>query len=123
MSGKKSKQRGKGFEYRVRDWFRKAGFKADRVPVSGVSHVMKGDVVVELEDRKLFYELKYRERGLDGLYKWIDAVRRENCEALIVGSVRKKPLVVMELDRYLEMLKKLSEGGGGGGGFSSADKS
>ena len=34
MSGKKSKQRGKGFEYRVRDWFRKAGFKADRVPVS-----------------------------------------------------------------------------------------
>ncbi len=51
----KPRARGKDFEYRVRDWFRKFGFRADRVPVSGSAPAMKGDVVVEVGGEKKVY--------------------------------------------------------------------
>lgn len=37
----------KKFEYRVRDYFVKRGFKAHRVPVSGASSLIKSDVIAK----------------------------------------------------------------------------
>lgn len=111
IMGKKALSRGKAFEYRVRDYFRRAGFKADRVPVSGVAPVMKGDVVVEVGGRQMRCELKYRVDGFKEIYRWLEEAKRDGCGVLVIGAYRKKPLVVLEVEDYLEMLKKVAGGG------------
>jgi Holliday junction resolvase len=105
--GKRSIRVGKGFEYRVRDWFRRAGFKADRVPVSGVASAMKGDVLVRVgEGFELFIECKRRTGGYKELFKWIDEAMEKRVDALVLGVGRQKPVVVMRIDRFIELLKR-----------------
>jgi Holliday junction resolvase len=100
----KSRQRGKAFEYRIRDWFRRAGLQAERVPVSGSARALKGDVVVEVGGRQFSVECKRRTGGLRQLTTWMDKARKQGSFAVVVGVGRRKPLVVLELDKFLELL-------------------
>ena len=109
MGGREARDRGKAFEYRVRNLFRESGFgKAERVPVSGSARVMKGDLVVEIDGKEFKFELKYRSRkGVEGIYKWIEEVDKEKCDALIIGGYRKEPLVVLKFSQYVDLLKEI----------------
>jgi len=105
--GKKSIKVGKGFEYRVRDWFRRAGFEANRVPVSGAAPVIKGDVIVKVKEGfELFIECKRRTGGYKELFKWIEDAMGKGIDVLVLGVGRQKPVVVMKIDKFLELLKR-----------------
>jgi Holliday junction resolvase len=104
---KRSIKVGKGFEYRVRDWFRRAGFEADRVPLSGASSAMKGDVVVKVKEGfKLFIECKRRTGRYKELFQWIEEAMGKGLDVIVLGVGRQKPLVVMKIDKFLELLKR-----------------
>jgi len=103
--GKKAITVGRGFEYRVRDWFRRAGFEANRVPVSGVSPAMKGDVVVKIgEEMELVVECKRRTGGYKEMFKWLDEAESKGVDMLVLGVGRQKPIIVMRIDRFVELI-------------------
>lgn len=97
-------KRGKGFEYRVRDWFRRAGYEAERVPVSGVSKAMKGDVIVRVGDLVFCFECKRRTGRYKELFRWIEEAREKGLHAVILGVGRQKPVVVLQIDTFIELL-------------------
>jgi hypothetical protein len=66
----------KRFEYRIRDYFQKKGFTSERIPVSGVSSIIKGDVVAQKED------LKFRIDAKSTLGKKEIRIRRESLEKI-----------------------------------------
>ena len=106
--GTKSLRRGKSFEYRIRNWFIKKGFKAERVPVSGNSRFQKGDIVVEInQDLNLVVECKRRTDAYKELFKWIEEMKKNRADVLVLGVGRQKPLVIMEIDAFLEMVKRI----------------
>ncbi len=48
----------KKFEYRVRDFLLNMGFKAERIPLSGASSAIKGDIIASRENLKLRIDAK-----------------------------------------------------------------
>jgi Holliday junction resolvase len=105
--GERSIRVGKGFEYRVRDWFRRAGFEANRVPVSGVAPAMKGDVVVRVKDGiELVVECKRRTGGYKELFRWVEEAMGKGVDILVLGVGRQKPVVVLRIDKFIELLKR-----------------
>jgi len=105
--GKKAITVGRGFEYRVRDWFRRAGFEANRVPVSGAAPAMKGDVVVKIsEGVELVIECKRRTGGYKELFKWLDETVDKGVDMLVLGVGRQKPVVIMRVDKFIELVLK-----------------
>jgi len=105
---KKSNVIGKGFEYRVRDWFRRAGFEANRVPVSGAAPAMKGDVVVKVnEGMELVLECKRRTGGYKEMFRWIGEAEGKGISVLVIGVSRQRPVVVMQIDKFIELLLQL----------------
>jgi len=107
--GKRSIKVGKGFEYRVRNWFRRAGFEANRVPVSGTAPAMKGDVIVKVrEGVQLVLECKRRTGGYREMFRWIEEAERKGIQLLVIGVGRQKPVVVMTIDKFIELLLQLS---------------
>jgi len=105
---KKASDIGRGFEYRVRDWFRRAGFEANRVPVSGAAPAMKGDVVVKIdEDMELVLECKRRTGGYKEMFKWVGEADSKGISVLVIGVGRQKPVVVMQIDKFIELLLQL----------------
>lgn len=60
MSGLKSRRKGMYNEYGLRDYLRMLGYDAERVPLSGASAAMKGDVVAKKDGKTLFVEVKSR---------------------------------------------------------------
>jgi len=103
--GRRSIKVGKGFEYRVRDWFRRAGFEANRVPVSGASSAMKGDVVVKVSrGLELFIECKRRTGGYKELFRWVEDALGKGVDVLVLGVSRQKPVVIMRIDKFIELI-------------------
>lgn len=68
MSGKMSRNKGRRLEYLVRDLARKAGFQADRVPLSGASQGFKGDVRISKYGKTYIIECKSRSAGFSSIY-------------------------------------------------------
>jgi hypothetical protein len=111
--GKLAKTRGTTFEYRVRNWFKRCGFKALRVPASGASQAMKGDIEVELHDgSKMYIEAKRRTNGYSELMGWIRESKSKGVYTIVLGVGREKPLVVVEIDRFIELLKSAEKNQG-----------
>jgi hypothetical protein len=109
--GKKAITVGKGFEYRVRDWFRRAGFEANRVPVSGAAPAMKGDVVVKIgEGIELIMECKRRTGGYKEMFRWLDEAEGKGVDMLVLGVGRQKPVVVMRIDKFINLVLKKGSG-------------
>lgn len=105
---KKAHDIGRRFEYRVRNWFRRAGFEANRVPVSGAAPVMKGDVVVKVnEAMELVLECKRRTGGYKEMFKWMGEAESKGIPVLVIGVGRQKPMIVMPIDKFIELLLQL----------------
>jgi len=110
VMSKRSRDIGKSFEYRVRNWFRRAGFEANRVPVSGAAPAVKGDVVVKVrEDVRLTLECKRRTGGYREMFRWMEEAEKKDIWLLVIGVGRRKPIVVMSIDKFIELLLQLSE--------------
>lgn len=72
MSGLKSRNKGKRGEYEVRDYFRKLGYEADRVPMSGAAPGYKGDVRVRKDGKEFFVEVKVRKDAFNKIYEFFN---------------------------------------------------
>jgi len=102
---KKAVSVGRGFEYRVRDWFRRAGLEANRVPVSGAAPIMKGDVVVKVnEGLELVVECKRRTGGYKELFRWLKEAEGKGVDMVVLGVGRQKPVVVIGIDKFIELV-------------------
>ena len=89
--GKKSLRKGKRVEYLVRDRFRELGLECKRVPCSGNSKAVKGDLLLSLNGKTLRVEVKARKKnGLKKLYDWLGGN-----DLLVVKIDRKEPLAVI----------------------------
>jgi Holliday junction resolvase len=105
--GRRSIKVGKGFEYRVRDWFRRAGFEANRVPVSGTAPAMRGDVIVKVgKGLELFVECKRRTGGYKELFRWVEEAVGKGVDVLVLGVGRQKPIVIMRIDKFIGLILK-----------------
>ncbi len=51
-------QRWKRFEYRIKYFLEEMGFKAQRVPLSGISKLMKGDIIAKKGDIEILVDAK-----------------------------------------------------------------
>ena len=99
--GEKSLRKGKRIEYLVRDRFRELGLECERVPCSGNSRCVKGDLLLSLDGRTLKVEVKARKKnGLKKLYDWF-----EGNDLLVVKIDRKEPLVVLPMSLLGELIK------------------
>jgi|SRR5690606_37726537 len=91
MSGRRSKRKGSRIE---REFANRIGGK--RVPLSGASKGYKGDVV----GLGMTWEVKGRKDGFKMLYGWLGG---EGIDALSIKSDRKDFLVVLPLEKFLEI--------------------
>jgi len=94
----KGKVKGSQFERDIAAILTKNGLPSKRVVLSGSHPDHPGDVLGE--DGTL-YELKKRENISMNMWKWLEPV-----DYLIIARNRQKPLVVMDLDQYIELRKK-----------------
>ena len=94
MSGRKSKQKG---NRREREFAKL--INGLRIPLSGAQEGFENDV----QGLGLRWEVKSRKKGFKTLYDWI-LDEREKPDALAIKADRKPWLVVMELDKFLELI-------------------
>lgn len=97
MAGRKSKRKGYRAENEVVNIFKKAGLEAQRIPLSGATSFQKGDVVI---DNKIG-EVKIRKDGFKKIYEWL----KDN-DFLTVRADRKPFLIILNIDEFIELLKK-----------------
>jgi len=99
-------RKGKRFEYRIRDLFRKSGFEAERVPVSGSARAIKGDVVVKTQSfGEIYIECKRRTGRFKELREWLRKAEEQGCIGVVFGWGRERPAVVLYIDKFIELLK------------------
>jgi len=100
----KSKVKGTNYENKVRDALRNAGIKAERSPQVSLGASKKeldADVVIGTLDRPLEkVECKFRASVPVSVYNWL-----EGNNFLVMKKIGKQyqDLVVMDLDRFMEM--------------------
>lgn len=75
-----------------------------RVPLSGAQTGFENDV----QGLGLRWEVKARKNGFQTLYKWLED-EREKPDALALKADRKDWLVVMKLEKFLELLERRSD--------------
>lgn len=95
MGGKASRDKGRRAEYILRDYFRMLGWYAERVPLSGASPAMKGDVIIKKGDKQYFIECKARKDQFKLMYAmYNDYVRTQRDDLLAVCLPTEKFLCV-----------------------------
>lgn len=83
MSGRKSRTKGRGYEYELRDHFRAMGWQANRVPLSGASQGYKDDIdVTDPNGTKFFIEAKRRKNDYKTIYALYDTFKDNNVLAI-----------------------------------------
>lgn len=86
-NGKFSRDKGKRNEYALRDFIRKQGYTAHRVPSSGAAQGAKGDVTYEKADKKGRLELKARRDEYKTIYALYDTFKDKDANfALVTGG-------------------------------------
>lgn len=100
----KSKSKGTRLENLLVDTFIEHGIAAERVPLSGsIGGKYKDDVIIGSIDQPLMrYECKNRENIADYMWDW-----QEGVDAVVIKKNHKKPLVVITLDQYIELIKPI----------------
>lgn len=91
MSGRRSKQKGNRTE---REFAKLIG--GQRVPLSGAVSGYKGDV----KGLGMTWECKARRDGFKQIYKWL-----EGADALAIKADRKPRLVVIPINKFLDIVK------------------
>jgi Holliday junction resolvase len=93
------KEKGSRFEREIVELARLRDLEAHRVPLSGAAAGFKGDVHIKKGRETWVIEAKKRADGFKFLYQHI-----EGSDVLVVGADRKKPLAVMDLGDFLDLL-------------------
>lgn len=102
MGGRASRDKGNRMERAIVNALQKAGFAAERIPLSGASGgSFAGDITVPVMGRNWTIEAKARSHGFAQIYEWLG-----DNDALIVKADRKEPLVVLSLRQATELLKR-----------------
>ena len=102
----RNKQKGSRFEKQVVDIAKKHGLEAQKVPLSGSAQgIFSNDVHIKIGRERWELECKKRANGFKFLYEHLDGA-----DALIVGADRKKPLAVIDLDDFLNLLNLAHKG-------------
>jgi hypothetical protein len=96
VSGKRSRDKG---QRREREFASLIGGR--RVPLSGAQEGYENDV----EGLGMKWEVKARKDGFKQIYKWIED-EREKPDALALKADRKDWIVVMKLDKFLEIIQR-----------------
>lgn len=91
------KRKGSRIEREIVNHLKGKGIPAKRVPLSGSTDGFKGDIII---DGSLKCEVKARKDGFKQIYKWL-----EGNDYLFLKADRKKVLVVMDIDEFIELLK------------------
>lgn len=73
--GKFSRAKGKRNEYSLRDYLRRMGYQADRVPSSGAAQGFKGDIRAIKDGKTTLFELKTRKDSFKTFYDLMAAIR------------------------------------------------
>lgn len=95
-----SKRKGSGFEREIVQHLKARGFAAERVPLSGgAGGSYTGDIAVVIHGAIRKLECKIRTREFSRLYGYLG-----NNFAVVVRDKRTPPLVIMDLDRWLELI-------------------
>jgi hypothetical protein len=95
MSGRKSRDKG---QRREREFAKL--IQGERIPLSGAAGGRFGN---DVEGLGLKFEVKARKNGFQTLYKWLED-EREKPDALALKADRKDWLVVMKLDKFIELM-------------------
>lgn len=85
MGGRASRQKGKRGEYLLRDYFRSLGYISNRVPSSGASAAMKGDVILEKDGQKFLAEIKVRQNEFKSVYALFDMFNGQSINLMHAG--------------------------------------
>lgn len=102
MSGRRPREKGNRLERAMVRLLQERARAAQRVPNSGSSGgKFRSDISVPVMGDDWLIECKSRARDFLRLYQWL-----EGSDALIVRADRRKPLVVLPLDRALDLLDK-----------------
>lgn len=95
----KQKEKGSRFEREIVELARLRDLEAYRVPLSGAAEGFKNDVIIKKGRETWEVEAKKRADGFKFLYQHIDGA-----DVLVVGADRKKPLAVIDLGDFLDLL-------------------
>jgi Holliday junction resolvase len=98
-----AKQKGDRLERAVTSLFNASSIKAQKVPLSGAIATHPGDVNIWLDGKKWVLECKSR-KEFKTLYGWL-----ENRDALILKGDRQPALMVLPLERFLELIADQTE--------------
>jgi len=103
----RAKQKGNRGEYELKQLLIDAGMPARRVPQSGSSPDMTGDLLVKhpeydtynacVSDKERKWEVKRRSSGFKLPYRWL-----KNCDVVAFRGDRKEWIVVMRLEDWLD---------------------
>ena len=98
--GKFSRDKGYRTENNIRKSADIHGLDAYRVPLSGGASI-KGDIVVshKKQEDDWVLEVKCRADGFKNLYKW-----KGEHDGLVVQADRKKPMIILDLDDFFQLL-------------------
>ncbi len=98
--GRTERIKGKNFEYRVVRMAREHGLQAKRIVLSG-----SAEEKLDIEVDGMRFECKYRTRGLTQLYDWLEKAKEQGGAGVVVGGLRKPPLVVIPAEIFFKLLK------------------
>lgn len=110
--GRESKNRGRTYEYRVRDWFRSRADwdeeKTIRVPLSGACEILdekvgKYDVVAVHRNGKLILEIECKKTGGSVFTlkrEWIDKLNFSKTEFLVFALDKTKHYCLLPIEIY-----------------------
>lgn len=94
MSGKMSRNKGSRVERLVRDHFRSMGYTSERVPLSGASAAMKGDVLYAKNGLQFTAEVKSRKCSFKKIYElYFENLHNTKDDLMCFVSPSEKPLV------------------------------
>lgn len=93
--GKSQRRKGYRGEHNLVKLLQQHGIDAKRVPLSGATSFAKGDIIID----DLVAEVKVRKNGFKQIYKWI-----EGKDLLFLKADYRTMLVVMDLDKFIELL-------------------
>ena len=97
--GKSQRNKGARFERSIVNTAKEHGLKAVRVPLSGAATGFKDDVIIYAKDEWRL-EAKKRANGFKQIYDW-----KGEADALVIGADRKRPLIVLDMEDFFDLLK------------------
>lgn len=116
MGGKRSKQAGSSYEYRVRDWFNeREGWAAKRIALSGAVeeigrhdvHAWKGDIYLTIEAKKRTKVKDEKRRDeIEIKSEWIDKIDFFKDEILVFATNRSPHYCMVPTKRFFQILNR-----------------